>query len=259
MNVVLIGSGNLATNVGKALKDNGHAILEVYSRKMHNAKKLADILDAKKYTDKLDDVSSAADIYVIAVVDSALENVIDTLCPSRKDRLFVHTAGSMPISVFEGKAQRYGILYPLQTFSKGREVDFKKIPCFIEGDSKETESEIESLCKGIFASVRSVPSDKRKYLHLAAVFGCNFVNHCFALCEQILNDADIPFEVMLPLIQETVDKVKVMSPRKAQTGPAVRYDKNVMNKHLRLLESKEMSDIYKLMSKSIHDMSSRLM
>jgi len=90
MNVVLIGSGNLATNVGRALKDNGHAILEVYSRKMHNAKKLADILDAKKYTDKLDDVSSAADIYVIAVVDSALESVIDTLCPSRKDRLFVH-------------------------------------------------------------------------------------------------------------------------------------------------------------------------
>jgi len=165
----------------------------------------------------------------------------------------------MPISVFEGKAQRYGILYPLQTFSKGREVDFKKIPCFIEGNSKQTESEIESLCKDIFGSVRIVPSDKRKYLHLAAVFGCNFVNHCFALCEQILNDADMPFEVMLPLIQETVDKVKVMSPRKAQTGPAVRYDKNVMNKHLGLLKSKEMSDIYKLMSKSIHDMSSGLM
>jgi len=256
MNISLIGSGNLATNLGKALGKHGYNIKEVYSHTLANAMTLADTLGAEKFTDSLDDVAADSDLYVIAVKDSVLKDVIKRLCPSRPNGLFVHTAGSMPMQVFQGKAKRYGVLYPLQTFSKARETDFKKIHCFIEGNDEATEQAIDGICQGIFAKVHHVSSENRKYMHLAAVFGCNFVNHCFALSEEILSKANIPFEVMMPLIEETVNKAKVMPPREAQTGPAVRYDRNVMDKHLQLLEDEpDMAEIYKLMSKSIHKMS----
>jgi predicted short-subunit dehydrogenase-like oxidoreductase (DUF2520 family) len=135
-------------------------------------------------------------------------------------------------------------------------VDFKEIPCFVEAESEASLDVLKNLCASISDRVIEMTSDNRKYLHLAAVFACNFANHCYAIAADVLEQHGIPFDVMLPLIDETAEKVHQMAPRKAQTGPAVRYDKNVMDKHLELLgNSANYEEIYKIMSKSIYERS----
>ena len=141
----------------------------------------------------------------------------------------------------------------MQTFSKQRIVDFKVISCFIEASDVLAKSILQQLCDSISDRVYELSSDNRKYLHLAAVFACNFVNHCYEISSGILNKNDIPFDVMLPLIDETAKKVHEMKPKDAQTGPAVRYDENVISRQMQLLNGTPLNkEIYQLMSKSIH-------
>lgn len=159
----------------------------------------------------------------------------------------------MSVDIFKGHAKHYGVLYPMQTFSKQRIVDFKVIPCFIEASDVSAKSILQQLCDSISDRVYELSSDNRKYLHLAAVFACNFVNHCYEISSGILNKNDIPFDVMLPLIDETAKKVHEMKPKDAQTGPAVRYDENVISRQMQLLNGTPLNkEIYQLMSKSIH-------
>ena len=161
------------------------------------------------------------------------------------------------MEVFKPYAKRYGVFYPLQTFSKQRIVDFSRIPIFIEACDGENLSILENLGLSISSDVRVLSSEKRRNIHLAAVFACNFTNHIYALAANILEDADIPFDVLLPLIDETVSKVHHIPPREAQTGPAVRYDENVINKHLNMLSDPMMNEIYRLLSQSIHKESTK--
>lgn len=255
MKIVLIGAGNLATHLGKALHAAGHDMVQVFSRTMQSAETLASLLDAEPLTD-MAQVRDDADVYIFSVKDSALEQLISQLCGGEK-KVFLHTAGSMPMSVFRGKALHYGVLYPMQTFSKQREVDFSIIPCFIEANDEFALKQIEGLAGQISHRVYQLSSEDRKYLHLSAVFACNFANHCYAASQKLLQQHGIPFDVMLPLIDETAAKVHGMTPKEAQTGPAVRYDENVIGKQIQLLENQPyFQKIYDCMSKSIHELES---
>lgn len=255
MKIVLIGAGNLATHLGKALHAAGHDMVQVFSRTMQSAETLASLLDAEPLTN-MAQVRDDADVYIFSVKDSALEQLISRLCGGEK-KVFLHTAGSMPMSVFRGKALHYGVLYPMQTFSKQREVDFSIIPCFIEANDEFALKQIEGLAGQISHRVFQLSSEDRKYLHLSAVFACNFANHCYAVSQELLQQHGIPFDVMLPLIDETAAKVHGMTPKEAQTGPAVRYDENVIGKQIQLLENQPyFRKIYDCMSKSIHELES---
>ena len=255
MKIVLIGAGNLATHLGKALHAAGHDMVQVFSRTMLSAETLASLLDAEPLTN-MAQVRDDADVYIFLVKDSALEQLISQLCGGEK-KVFLHTAGSMPMSVFRGKALHYGVLYPMQTFSKQREVDFSIIPCFIEANDEFALKQIEGLAGQISHRVFQLSSEDRKYLHLSAVFACNFANHCYAASQELLQQHGIPFDVMLPLIDETAAKVHGMTPKEAQTGPAVRYDENVIDKQIQLLENQPyFQKIYDCMSKSIHELES---
>lgn len=255
MKIVLIGAGNLATHLGKALHAAGHDMVQVFSRTMQSAETLASLLDAEPLTD-MAQVRDDADVYIFSVKDSALEQLISQLCGGEK-KVFLHTAGSMPMSVFREKALHYGVLYPMQTFSKQREVDFSIIPCFIEANDEFALKQIEGLAGQISHRVFQLSSEDRKYLHLSAVFACNFANHCYAASQELLQQHGIPFDVMLPLIDETAAKVHGMTPKEAQTGPAVRYDENVIGKQIQLLENQPyFQKIYDCMSKSIHELES---
>ena len=272
MKIVLIGAGNLATHLGKALHAAGHDMLQVFSRTMQSAETLASLLDAEPLTD-IAQVRDDADVYIFSVKDSALVQLVAQLCRHEADglgedgavnalrkakkgeheRVFLHTAGSMPMSVFKGMAQHYGVLYPMQTFSKQREVDFSIIPCFVEANDEFAQKQIEGLAREISGRVYQLSSEDRKYLHLSAVFACNFANHCYAISQELLEEHGIPFDVMLPLINETAAKVHEMKPKEAQTGPAVRYDENVIDKQSKLLENHpHFKKVYDSMSKSIH-------
>ena len=255
MKVILIGAGNLATHLGKAIFAAGHDVVQVFSRTMQSATALASEVGAQPVSD-ISDVRSDADLYVVSVKDSAIVELIPVLCKGKETKVFLHTAGSIPMDVFQGMALHYGVLYPMQTFSKQREVDFSQIPCFIEANDEHALQLIGDVAHQVSSRVYHLASEDRKYLHLSAVFACNFVNHCYALSQEILEEHGIPFDVMLPLIDETAAKVHELDPKDAQTGPAVRYDENVLRAQGALLRSNpQMKDIYDRMSMSIHKLS----
>jgi predicted short-subunit dehydrogenase-like oxidoreductase (DUF2520 family) len=184
------------------------------------------------------------------VKDDALQDLIPRIPANRA--LWIHTAGSLPMDIFKGHAKRYGVLYPLQTFSKGRRVDFRQIPCFIEACSPEDEIRLYEIAGRLSDHVQTLASEKRKYLHLSAVFACNFSNHMYALASKIVHEQGISPEVLVPLIDETAAKIHTLSPEKAQTGPAVRYDRNIIDRQTALLTDPAMKEIYQLISKNIH-------
>ena len=161
------------------------------------------------------------------------------------------------MDVFKPYVRRYGVLYPMQTFSKHRQVDFHPIPCFIEGSDEQTQQLIHALAERISDKVVEADSAKRRKLHLAAVLACNLTNHCYRLAERVLQEAQIDWQLFLPLIDETAKKVSEMSPKDAQTGPMVRYDVNVMNRQIELLPDERTRQIYRLMAESIHEDSSQ--
>ena len=252
MRIVLIGSGNLATNLGVALKNAGHQIVQVYSRTMEHAHELAIRLGAVP-THQIEQVSDNADVYILSLKDSVLQNILPTLCKGKSDKIFLHTAGSLPMDIFAGFAVHYGVFYPMQTFSKERLVDFKAIPCFIEACDAPTRDLLQALSRSITTKVYPLSSADRQYLHLAAVFSCNFVNHCYEISSELLAQHHISFSVMLPLIDETARKVHSLLPSDAQTGPAVRYDENVIERQKALLSDEpSWAHIYKQMTASIH-------
>ena len=233
MRIALIGRGRVATHLLKALQLAGHEVASINSR-------------------TLEDLPEKADLYVIAVKDSALQDVICQATKGREDQLFVHTAGSMALDIFEGFCRHYGVLYPMQTFSKDQPVDFREIPLFVEASDAATLQRIRVLADSVSQHVYELSTADRRYLHLSAVFACNFVNHCYALAADVLAQKGLPFDVLLPLIDETARKVHQLHPIDAQTGPAIRDDQNVIRSQSALLQGTPQA-IYDLLSKSIHE------
>lgn len=248
--IVLIGAGNVATHLGLALQDKGFSIIQVFSHTLLSAERLGKRLNIS-FTNDIQAIRTDADIYLFAVKDSALTGLLDTLPPTRA--LFIHTAGSLPMDIFSGYSTRAGVLYPLQTFSRDREVDFNAIPLFIEANNEADGMLLQGIADSLSSRVFALSSEKRKDLHLAAVFACNFVNHMYAIASGIVESNQIPREVLFPLIDETAAKIKALHPREAQTGPAVRNDRNVIDKHLQMLDDTPWKELYALLSKSITD------
>lgn len=254
MDIVMVGAGNLATHLARALYECGYRIRQVYSRTEEAASELARQVEAD-YTTRVEALCPGTDIYICALKDDVLPMLIPRLTAVNPNALWLHTAGSIPMDVWDGYAERYGVLYPLQTFSKHREVDFKQIPLFIEVKHEGDLGTIDYLAHRLTDKVFRVSSEGRKRLHLAAVFACNFTNHMYALAEELLDSYGLPFDVMLPLIDETTQKVHRLSPKQAQTGPAVRGDKKVMDAHRQMLADKpQLEHIYRHVSESIEKM-----
>ncbi|WP_207422596.1 Rossmann-like and DUF2520 domain-containing protein [Desertivirga brevis] len=249
MKVVLLGSGNVATHLGKALKENHHTILQVWSRSEENAKELGAQLSAEGIS-SYDLLNPNADIYIISVPDTAIEGVSESF--PFKSKLLVHTSGTTGIEVLEKASDKIGVFYPLQTFSKQRAVNFEIVPIAIEARTSEIESTLKELASSISETTVTFDSEKRKALHVAAVFACNFSNHFYTIANGILKDSGLDFGLLRPLIAETSLKVQSFFPHEVQTGPAVRNDQITVNKHLEFLKGKaELEELYKLISQNI--------
>ncbi len=252
--IVLVGAGNLATNLGLALKQAGFPILQVYSRSEESASALAGRLGCEATTNP-EKLTADAELYIAALKDSALETLLPEMLRGREERFWVHTAGSLPLSLWERVpgVKRYGVFYPMQTFSKARRVDFRSIPILLEANAPAQMNLLREIASTLSGNVREATSRQRQAIHLAAVFACNFTNHCYALAEKLLAAQGLPFELLQPLIDETARKVHELAPQEAQTGPAIRYDENVIGKHLEALSHEpQMQELYRLLSRSIH-------
>ncbi|NOQ25131.1 MAG: DUF2520 domain-containing protein [Bacteroidales bacterium] len=247
--IVVLGAGNVATHLSIALSKAGFFIKCIYSKTTESAKELALKVDSL-YTNELSQIPDKADLYIIAVKDEIIEEMIKHL--DLKYGMIVHTAGSISIDIFENQFKNYGVFYPLQTFSKSRKINFSNIPICIEASNKQLESKLLNLANCLTNSVSLINSEKRKMLHLSAVFACNFANHMYSAATEILDQSGVSFDLLKPLIIETVQKAIDSNPIKAQTGPAVRNDKNVIQKHLEMLkDNPEFEKIYRFVSESI--------
>ena len=256
LRIVFIGAGNLATHLAEALQQNGYPVLMVYSRTEKSASLLAKKLGCR-FTARIEEIDTSADLFFVALKDAAVQDVLTQI--DFQNKLVVHCSGSLPLSVLKNHSKNRGVLYPLQTFSKKREIDFRTIPLFVEASSEENEKLLLRIAEKISSSIFVYDSAKRKSLHVSAVFACNFVNHFYAIAAQYLNANEIPFEVLKPLILETAKKVQEMEPKEAQTGPAVRFDENIINDHLNELESfPEYKELYNTISKSIFEYHKKL-
>lgn len=223
--IIIIGKGNVASHLSRVLK----------------AKCTKDIFDA----------TATSDIIILAVNDDAIAEVAGKL--KNKNKIVVHTSGSVELDVLKECSANYGVLYPLQTISKKRKLNWREVPVCIEGSNKKTERILFHLALRVIKTkqVYKINSDQRRILHLAAVFACNFTNYMYAVAEDILKRKNLSFQLLKPIIQETANKILEISPLDAQTGPAKRNDKKTMREHLKLLPGKNYRTLYKLLSKSI--------
>ncbi|MDR2389941.1 MAG: DUF2520 domain-containing protein [Tannerellaceae bacterium] len=250
MKIVFIGAGNLAGCVSQEMQRTGMTIGQIYNRTPGPAESLAKKLNCK-WTSHLPEIITEADLYIFSLKDTALPEVIPRVKPN--DGLWVHTAGSVPANVFEGYAGRYGVFYPVQTFSKKRRFPLDGTPIFLEASRPEDMKMLKKVAIALSGNVQEADSEKRRYIHLAAVFACNFTNHMYHLAAKLLEAQNIPYRHLLPLIIETARKIDDLPPGEAQTGPALRYDRNVMEKQFQLLANDpDMQAIYKLLSRNIY-------
>jgi predicted short-subunit dehydrogenase-like oxidoreductase (DUF2520 family) len=248
MEIVLLGTGNTASVLGRKIKSRGHTIVQVFGREEIKAKKLADQLDAYVIT-SMDALFPDADIYIIAITDTAVPAVAANW--RLKDKLVVHTAGSVSKNVFLGTAHSYGVFYPLQSLKK--ELTYlPEIPVLLDASDDKTLSTLKKFALTISDTVLEAGDEQRKKLHLAAVISNNFVNHLFAVTQDYCERENMDFRVLLPLIQETVSRLKEIPAYKSQTGPAVRGDEVTMTAHRELLNAyPQLKKIYELLSDSI--------
>lgn len=249
--IVFIGSGNVATQLGIAFKKAQYSIVQVHSKKKSSASRLAKLLNCD-YTILPSKINTTADIYIIAVKDDAIGEVVKQL--RLKDKIIIHTSGSVDMNILRSTSGNFGVFYPLQTFSRNNIADFKTIPICVEANTINTFKILESLAKSISNNVQKIDSKQRKTIHLAAVFACNFSNHLYSIASDILSSTDLSLDILKPLIEETAKKIINNPPSQIQTGPAVRGDKRTMDNHLKMLAGEKIyKQIYKLMSKSIID------
>ncbi len=251
LNFCFIGAGNLATHLSTALVKNGFNVTQVYSKTEQSAKMLAEKLQSS-FTISSKEIDKTVDVYVVALKDDAIDEVL--LQIDFQNKLVIHCAGSLPLSILGKYSSNTGVLYPLQTFSKHREINFDQIPVFVEANSKKNEKKILAIAQKISKNVSVLNSEKRLILHVSAVFACNFVNYMYTVASDLLKSNEIPFEVIRPLIMETAEKVITIDPEKAQTGPAVRFDEKLINKHIDYLkDNKVYQELYMSLSKGIFD------
>lgn len=247
LKIGIIGAGNVATHLCMALSRVAR-IVTIYSHTIEHARSLAQKIGCPEIaTDKLEEITCGADYYIVSVKDDCIESV----AASTPDcGIWAHTSGSVPMDVFSRYKSRYGVFYPLQTFSKSRMLDVSQVPFFIEGCNDEVCNRLISLASMISGTVRPADSRRRKVLHMAGVYACNFANYMWMHANDLLNKDGLDITFMQPLLEETLHKAMTMNPAEAQTGPARRGDYNTINSHLSCLDG-EQHDIYKMLSECI--------
>ncbi len=255
--VVVVGGGNLAESLLVALKECEQVDLrQIYVRDADRGAELSALIGAP-VVNRAEELAPA-DIYILAVSDRAIEELSATL-PFAKGAIVAHTAGSTPLSAIN-KGLHRGVFYPMQTFTKGRRVDFRRIPIFIEAEDNSTTKALFSLGELISDNVRELDSERRRQLHLSAVFVCNFANAMYSAGAELVAETGLPFETLKALIEESASKVcSVDNPIEVQTGPAVRGDIATQQRHIELLSNNEnLSNIYQIISKYIWETSKRI-
>ncbi len=245
--VVIIGSGNVATSLAHGLAPRCQ-VAQIYSRHLAHAQALAAAIGCADATDDLDALVPDADAFIIAVRDDVIADVIAAVPDN--GALWVHTSGSKPMDLFAGHRARYGVLYPMQSFSRQVVTFLDEVHFFIEACDAATLASVRSLGELLSINVHEADSNQRRQLHVAAVFSCNYANHMWTLASEVLTQAGLPFDAMKPLIRTTVEKLDRLDPAQSQTGPAVRHDTQVIDSHLAMLDG-DKRDIYRLLSQSI--------
>jgi len=249
MNIVMIGSGNVAAVLGRKLKAAGHTIVQLYSRNASAASELAYELDSES-TNYKSMIQKNADLYIIAVDDRSIDDVADDLRVPGK--IVVHTAASVPMDILKNVSEHYGVLYPLKSLSKDI-ATITEIPLFVDGNDDYTKGRLQSLAASISKEQVGVAADDdRAKLHVAAVVVNNFTNHLYQLAEEYCRKEGLDFKLLQPLIEETALRLRDHSPAQSLTGPAIRHDKQTIEKHLEILHTHpKLRNIYLMMTESI--------
>ena len=245
----MLGSGNVAGHLAIGL-DHIADVIQVYSPNIQHASSLADKLKKAQAVDNTDEIVTDADFYIIAVKDDAISSLAAKV--TANGGIWAHTSGSVPMSVFEGVKDRYGVFYPLQTFNRHDSIDFSTLPMLIEGGDEETETALFNLASMISKDVHRATSGDRAVFHRAAVFACNFANYMWCMADDILHTRGFDLTLFRPLLTKTLENALNSTPYNAQTGPARRGDKKVMDKHLSLL-TPDQAEVYSLMSRLIYE------
>lgn len=245
----MLGAGNVAKHLSKALIRSGNPVVQVWSRNNENAIDLALKIGANSIAD-FQEIDEDVDLVIIAVNDDAISSIAN-LIPKKDNRIVAHTSGSTDISVLNMHSKS-AVLYPLQTFSKNIGLDFTKVPLCIESTDEATEAQLLNLAHQLSEKVEVVSSENRVKLHISAVFACNFTNYLYTVSQELLESSSLSFDLIKPLIFETVNKIVDNAPENVQTGPAKRNDEQIMTKHLEILESNsEWQKLYRLISQNI--------
>ena len=247
--LTLVGAGNLAWHLGHAFTEKGLKIDKIINRSTESAASLALELGTR-YTTNFSVSNSESDFTILAINDSYLEEML--LKMNLSETIVLHTSGSTDIDIFNGRVKKFGVLYPLQTFTKNKKIDFSKVPVCIEASDKTTLNLLLNLASRISNHAQVMNSEKRRSLHLAAVMANNFTNHIIARTFDFLDKNGIDKQLILPLLEETLEKIKLIGPKEAQTGPARRNNVEILNKHLKMIEKEqELKNLYNAISDSI--------
>ncbi|NLB86159.1 MAG: DUF2520 domain-containing protein [Bacteroidales bacterium] len=250
--IVILGSGNLAFHLCKALSMAGIEISQIFSRNLETASQLADMAGCT-FTNEINKIDTSADTFLFAMTDEANLKIIKQLKPY-PDKIMLHTAGSLSMNVFEGKTENYGVFYPFQTFSKNAKLDFSEVPLCLEASNKQTLNKLIKLSEKLRCKYYIINEAQRKVIHISGVFACNFMNHCISLGENILEENKIDKNILKALLKQSFEKLITNGAFASQTGPAVRQDYETMDKQIQFLKTnKTLLEIYKLMSQSIEE------
>ncbi|MCC5931857.1 MAG: DUF2520 domain-containing protein [Cyclobacteriaceae bacterium] len=249
--ISFIGSGNVAWHLAPALENAGHRVREVYSRNPHNAEALIGRLYSAEPNETLDFTDSPSSVYIISINDDAIQQIArEIVLPD--DAVILHTSGSTALDVLSYTASdNIGVLYPLQTFSKKRKMDMAQVPLLIEAGNKDTLKIIGHMARSVSKNVYEVKSKDRMIAHISAVFVCNFTNYLYSVGDDLLQTCGLDFDILKPLIAETVHKAFELGPYAAQTGPAKRADMKILDQHMDFLGDTSSAQVYKLISQLI--------
>jgi predicted short-subunit dehydrogenase-like oxidoreductase (DUF2520 family) len=253
MKISIIGTGNIATHLGLRIKERGLRIEQIFGRNDLKATYLSEKIGAKPISNPFN-FDPSVDVVIIAVSDSAIPSVAELFSKVIENQLVVHTSGSIASTILQPYFKNYGTLYPLQTFSIGSQPDFDKIPIFCNANNLNNTILIKQIAEKLSPKTYEISDEDRLVLHVAAVFVNNFTNHLFKIGAEILNQKNLPFEVLMPLIEETVNKLKNNTPSVVQTGPAIRGDNVTISKHIDYIEKNipQYDLIYKILSININ-------
>lgn len=254
--VVVIGSGNVAQHLIAAFEyENSHGsdveLVQVYAR---NSATITSLVSWDRITTSFEELIEA-DLYIICVSDDAIAEVAAQI--PFKNRLVAHTSGAAALQILNDN-NRKGVFYPMQTFTKNKEINFRPIPICIESENATDFHVLQKVGKAISDKVIAINTDQRQALHVAAVFANNFTNHLYSIAATICQENQVPFDILEPLIQETAAKIQILSPIDAQTGPAKRNDQNTITTHLNFLKEEYQKEIYQLLTQSIQENGKKL-